>query len=50
MPNNGRLWFAQDFSLDERLARECHCTELYTHVSRAVGYEIKRKFDLSNGI
>lgn len=33
MPNNGRLRFAQDFTLDERLARECHCTELYTHVS-----------------
>ena len=35
MPNNGRLRFAQDFTLDERLARECHCTELYTHVSRS---------------
>lgn len=33
IPNNGRLRFAQDFTLDERLARECHCTELYTHVS-----------------
>lgn len=36
MPNNGRLWFAQDFSLDERLARECHCTELYTHCIQIV--------------
>lgn len=32
-PNNGKLRFAQDFTLDERLARECHCMELYTHVS-----------------
>jgi estrogen-related receptor ERR len=32
-PNTGRLRFAQDFMLDERLARECHCIELYTHVS-----------------
>lgn len=32
-PNTGRLRFAQDFTLDERLARECHCMELYTHVS-----------------
>ncbi|XP_071869219.1 estrogen-related receptor isoform X6 [Bombus fervidus] len=36
MPNNGRLRFAQDFTLDERLARECHCTELYTHCIQIV--------------
>ncbi|XP_018358009.1 PREDICTED: steroid hormone receptor ERR1 isoform X3 [Trachymyrmex cornetzi] len=35
-PNNGRLRFAQDFTLDERLARECHCTELYTHCMQIV--------------
>ena len=32
MPNNGKLKFAQDFSLDEKNARECYCLELYTHV------------------
>lgn len=32
-PNNGRLRFAQDFTLDERLAHESHCMDLYTHVS-----------------
>lgn len=31
-PNSGRLRFAQDFALDERIARDCHCMELYTHV------------------
>ncbi|XP_011644939.1 steroid hormone receptor ERR2 isoform X3 [Pogonomyrmex barbatus] len=31
IPNTGKLKFAQDFILDERLARECHCMELYTH-------------------
>ncbi|XP_015171692.1 PREDICTED: steroid hormone receptor ERR1 isoform X2 [Polistes dominula] len=36
VPNNGRLWFAQDFSLDERQARECHCIELYTHCIQIV--------------
>ncbi|XP_076656919.1 estrogen-related receptor isoform X7 [Halictus rubicundus] len=36
MPNNGRLRFAQDFTLDERLARESHCTELYTHCIQIV--------------
>ncbi|XP_036151349.1 steroid hormone receptor ERR2 isoform X11 [Monomorium pharaonis] len=35
-PNTGRLRFAQDFSLDERLARECHCMELYTHCIQIV--------------
>ncbi|XP_017788639.1 PREDICTED: steroid hormone receptor ERR1 isoform X1 [Habropoda laboriosa] len=36
MPNNGRLRFAQDFTLDERLARECHCLDLYTHCIQIV--------------
>ncbi|KAK0083168.1 hypothetical protein PV325_009226 [Microctonus aethiopoides] len=36
MPNTGRLRFAQDFTLDERLARECHCTDLYTHCIQIV--------------
>ncbi|XP_044009335.1 steroid hormone receptor ERR2-like isoform X3 [Aphidius gifuensis] len=31
IPNSGRLKFAQDFTLDERVARECHCTELYAY-------------------
>ncbi|XP_012231090.1 steroid hormone receptor ERR2 isoform X4 [Linepithema humile] len=35
-PNIGRLRFAQDFTLDERLARECHCMELYTHCIQIV--------------
>ncbi|KAL0131718.1 hypothetical protein PUN28_002934 [Cardiocondyla obscurior] len=35
-PNTGRLRFAQDFTLDERLARECHCMELYTHCMQMV--------------
>lgn len=33
IPNSGRLKFAQDFTLDERVARECNCTELYAYVS-----------------
>ncbi|XP_043273452.1 steroid hormone receptor ERR1 isoform X2 [Venturia canescens] len=36
MPNNGRLRFAQDLSIDERLARECHCSELYSHCIQIV--------------
>ncbi|XP_015585204.1 steroid hormone receptor ERR1 isoform X4 [Cephus cinctus] len=36
MPNCGRLRFAQDFTLDERLARECHCSELYAHCIQIV--------------
>ncbi|XP_012285432.1 steroid hormone receptor ERR2 isoform X3 [Orussus abietinus] len=36
MPNCGRLRFAQDFTLDERLARECHCSELYSHCIQIV--------------
>ncbi|XP_011352625.1 steroid hormone receptor ERR2 isoform X12 [Ooceraea biroi] len=35
-PNTGRLRFAQDFTLDERLARDCHCMELYTHCIQIV--------------
>ncbi|XP_014219265.1 steroid hormone receptor ERR1 isoform X4 [Copidosoma floridanum] len=36
IPNNGKLRFAQDLTLDERLARECHCLELYTHCMQIV--------------
>ncbi|XP_053597273.1 steroid hormone receptor ERR2 isoform X6 [Microplitis demolitor] len=36
MPNTGRLRFAQDFILDERLARESHCTDLYNHCIQIV--------------
>ncbi|KAJ8673828.1 hypothetical protein QAD02_005090 [Eretmocerus hayati] len=36
LPNSGKLRFAQDFTLDERLARECHCLELYTHCMQIV--------------
>ena len=36
IPNCGKLRFAQDFTLDERLARECHCLELYTHVRKDI--------------
>ncbi|XP_058806535.1 steroid hormone receptor ERR2-like isoform X1 [Phymastichus coffea] len=36
IPNCGKLRFAQDFVLDERLARECHCLELYTHCMQIV--------------
>ncbi|XP_044598304.1 steroid hormone receptor ERR2 isoform X6 [Cotesia glomerata] len=36
MPNTGRLRFAQDFTLDERLARESHCTDLYNHCIQVV--------------
>ncbi|XP_029169485.1 steroid hormone receptor ERR2 isoform X7 [Nylanderia fulva] len=36
LSSNGRLRFAQDFTLDERLARECHCMELYTHCIQIV--------------
>ncbi|XP_072747827.1 estrogen-related receptor isoform X7 [Anoplolepis gracilipes] len=35
-PNTGRLRFAQDFTLDERIARDCHCMELYTHCIQIV--------------
>lgn len=39
IPNNGKLRFAQDFILDERLARESHCMELYTHVRFVIFYK-----------
>ncbi|XP_034942584.1 steroid hormone receptor ERR2 isoform X3 [Chelonus insularis] len=45
MPNTGRLRFAEDFTLDERLARECHYIELYTHCIQIV--ERIQKLDLS---
>lgn len=34
-PFTGRLYFASDFWLDERTARECGAIELYSHVSRS---------------
>lgn len=44
VPNSGKLRFAQDFTLDERIARECHCVELYTHVSlKEMRKELKKK-------
>uniref|UniRef100_A0A0C9RQH6 Esrrb_0 protein n=1 Tax=Fopius arisanus TaxID=64838 RepID=A0A0C9RQH6_9HYME len=45
IPNTGRLRFAQDFTLDERLARECHCTELFSHCIQIV--ERVQKLNLS---
>lgn len=33
IPFNGRLYFATDFWLDERSAKECGATELFNHVS-----------------
>jgi len=33
IPFTGRLYFATDFWLDERSAKECGATELYNHVS-----------------
>ncbi|XP_015120013.1 steroid hormone receptor ERR1 isoform X4 [Diachasma alloeum] len=45
IPNTGRLRFAQDFTLDERVARECHCTELFTHCIQIV--ERVQKLNLS---
>lgn len=33
MPFTGRLYFASDFWLDERIAEECDAIELYNHVS-----------------
>lgn len=32
IPFSGRLYFASDFWLDERSAKECKATELYNHV------------------
>lgn len=32
IPFTGRLYFASDFWLDERSAKECGATELYNHV------------------
>lgn len=32
IPFTGRLYFATDFWLDERSAKECGATELYNHV------------------
>lgn len=32
IPFTGRLYFAADFWLDERSAKECGATELYNHV------------------
>ncbi|XP_033216256.1 steroid hormone receptor ERR1 isoform X3 [Belonocnema kinseyi] len=36
IPNTGKLRYAQDFILDEKLARECHCIDLYTHCIQIV--------------
>ncbi|KAK0073204.1 hypothetical protein PV325_010095, partial [Microctonus aethiopoides] len=36
MPHTGRYRFTQDITLDERLARESHCTDLYTHCIQIV--------------
>jgi estrogen-related receptor ERR len=36
IPFTGRLYFATDFWLDERSAKECGATELYNHVSLAL--------------
>ncbi|XP_012257460.1 steroid hormone receptor ERR2 isoform X7 [Athalia rosae] len=36
VPNCGKLRFAQDFTVDERIARECHCVELYAHCIQIV--------------
>ncbi|XP_046490166.1 estrogen-related receptor isoform X3 [Neodiprion pinetum] len=36
VPNSGKLRFAQDFTLDEKIARECHCVELYSHCIQIV--------------
>lgn len=33
IPFTGRLYFASDFWLDERSAKECGATELFNHVS-----------------
>lgn len=33
IPFTGRLYFASDFWLDERTAKECGASELFNHVS-----------------
>lgn len=33
IPFTGKLYFASDFWLDERSAKECGATELFNHVS-----------------
>lgn len=34
LPFTGKIYFATDFWLDERSAKECGALELYNHVSR----------------
>lgn len=41
IPFTGRLYFATDFWLDERSAKECGATELYNHVSYRIRCEIE---------
>lgn len=36
IPFTGRLYFATDFWLDERSAKECGATELYNHVNEKI--------------
>lgn len=43
IPFTGRLYFATDFWLDERSAKECGATELYNHVSHTRNF-FKKQF------
>lgn len=41
IPFTGRLYFATDFWLDERSAKECGATELYNHVTKMRFFKLK---------
>jgi estrogen-related receptor ERR len=50
IPFTGRLYFATDFWLDERSAKECGATELYNHVSVALQSRLASCLASSNGL
>lgn len=42
IPFTGKLIFAKEFWLDEKLAKECGASELFTHVSKFIYFDTDR--------
>lgn len=47
IPFNGRLYFATDFWLDERSAKECGATELFNHVRETFCLKFKKDLTIN---
>lgn len=45
IPYTGRLYFATDFWLDERSAKECGATELFNHVNIDENYSVNSRVE-----